>query len=129
MGPMGESWRLDAAAPQRTVGLDRFRASSIPSDLNSRWTFSSLDVAGSSVVGHEHRDSVSNVVENQAQSRPRFGRGNAYSADCLGLPAKWVSLRPSSDVVVVGGKQGPSMGWFGIQRCSRVAAVHVAFFR
>ena len=30
---------------------------------------------------------------------------SAYPADRLGLPAKWVSLRPSSDVVLVGGKQ------------------------
>ena len=65
--------RTTAAAPERTVGPDRFRASSIASDFNSRWTFSSVDVAGNNVVGHEHRDSVSDVVENEPQSVPSFG--------------------------------------------------------
>jgi len=65
--------RAPAAAPQRTVGPDGFRASSIASDLNVRWTFSTEDAASSSVLGREHRNSVSDVVENEAESVPSFG--------------------------------------------------------
>ena len=121
--------RTTTAAPERAVGPDRFRASSIASDLNSRWTFSSVDVAGNSVVGHEHRDSVSDVVEDEAQSIPHFGRRSAYSADRLGLPAKWVSVRSRSNIVLVGGKHGRSMGQFGIRRCGRFVAVLLVFLR
>ena len=35
---------------------------------------------------------------------------SANAADCLGLPAKRVSLRPRSDVVLVGGKRGRANG-------------------
>ena len=58
--------RTTAAAPERTVGVDGFRASAIASDSDRRWTFLGEDVAGCSVVGHGHRDSVSDVVENDA---------------------------------------------------------------
>ena len=54
---------------------------------------------------------------------------SANAADCLGLPAKWVSLRPRSDVVLVGGKQGRRMGCFGIRRCGRLAAFVLVFLR
>src|SRR5260370_31924721 len=121
--------RTTPAAPERTVGPDRFRASSIASDLNSRWTFSSVDVAGNSVVGHEHRDSVSDVVEDEAQSIPRFGRRSAYSADRLGLPAKWVSVRSRSNIVLVCGKHGGGMGCFGICRCGRITSAVLLFIR
>src|SRR5713101_3144704 len=65
--------RTTAAAPERTVGPDGFCASTIASDLNVRWTFSTEDAAGSSVLGREHRNSVSDVVENEAESVPSFG--------------------------------------------------------
>jgi len=65
--------RTTAAAPERTVGHDGFCAPSIASNLNCRWTFSAEDAAGSSVVGREHRDSVSDVVENEPQPVPSFG--------------------------------------------------------
>ena len=132
MGPMGESWRNYERQRRRLnarLGLIGFRASSIASDLNSRWTFSSVDVAGSSVVGHEHRDSVSDVVENEAQSTPCFGRGSAYSADRLGLPAKWVSVRPRSNVVLVGGKRGCGMDCSSIRCCGRLTAFVLVFLR
>src|SRR5216684_8986094 len=83
-----EKLRTAAATPERTVGPDGFRASSTASDLDCRWTFSSEDVASSSVVGHGHRNSVSDVVEIEAQSTPCFGCGSANTPDCLGLPAK-----------------------------------------
>jgi len=138
-----EQWRFDdgadggelaelrtaAAAPQCTVGPDGFRASSIASDFSCRWTFSSEDVAGSRVVGRGYRDSVSLVVENEAQSYPRFSRGDAYSADRLGLSAEWVSLRPRSDVVLVGWKQSRGMGWFGLRHCGRLAVLVLVFLR
>src|SRR5882672_12314949 len=95
--------RTTAAAPERTVGPDGFCASSIASDLNCRWTFSAEDAAGSSVLGRQYRDSVSVVVENEAQSTSCLGCGKANAADCLDLPAKRVSLWHSSDVVLVGG--------------------------
>src|SRR5713101_8194354 len=84
-GRRGETLRTGAAAPERTVGPDGFRASSTASNLYCRWTFSSEDVAGSSVVGHGHRNSVSDVVEIEAQSSPCFGCGSANTPDCLGL--------------------------------------------
>lgn len=121
--------RTTAAAPERTVGPDRFRASSIASDLNSRWTFSSVDVVGNSVVGHEHRDSVSDVVEDEAQSIPRFGRRSAYSADRLGLPAKWVSVRSRSNISLVGGKRGCGMDCSGIRCCRCLTAFVLVFLR
>src|SRR5437016_3650283 len=62
-----------AAAPQHTVGPDGFSASSLARDSDRRWTFPGEDVAGCSVVGHGHRDSLSDVVENEAQSTPGFG--------------------------------------------------------
>jgi len=121
--------RTTAAAPERAVGPDRFRASSIASDLNSRWTFSSVDVAGNSVVGHEHRDSVSDVVEDEAQSIPRFGRRSAYSADRLGLPAKWVSVRSRSNIVLVGGKRGCGMDCSSIRCCRCLTTFVLVFLR
>ena len=60
--------RTAAAAPKHTVGPDGFSASSLASDSDRRWTFPGEDVAGCSVVGHGHWDSVSVVVENEAQS-------------------------------------------------------------
>jgi hypothetical protein len=42
--------RTTAAAPERTVGPDGFRASAIASDPNRSWTFSAEDAAGSSVL-------------------------------------------------------------------------------
>jgi hypothetical protein len=121
--------RTTAAAPERTVGPDGFCASSIASDLNCRWTFSAEDAAGSSVLGRQYRDSVSVVVENEAQSTSCFGCGKANAADCLDLPAKWVSLRPRSDVVLVGGKQGRGMGCVGIRGCVRIFAFVLVFLR
>src|SRR5947207_1283624 len=97
--------RPPAAAPQHTLGPDGFRASSVGSSPNRRWAFSAKDVAGRRIAGDEHRNSVSDVVENEAQSTSYFG-GKANAADCLGMPAKWISLRPRSDVVLVGGKLG-----------------------
>src|SRR5690348_10157981 len=79
--------RTAAATPERTVGPDGFRASSTAGDLDCRWTFSPEDVASSSVVGHGHRNSVSDVVEIEAQSTPCFGCGSANTPNCLGLPA------------------------------------------
>src|SRR5260370_12222803 len=93
--------RTTPAAPERTVGPDRFRASSIASDLNGRWTFSSEDVAGSNVAGHEHRDSLSDVVENEAQSTSCFGCGSANTADFLGLPGKKDYRRPCARLFMV----------------------------
>src|SRR5260370_9776705 len=121
--------RAPAAAPQRTVGPDGFRASSIASDLNVRWTFPGEDAAGSSVLGREHRDSVSDVVENEAQSTPSFWCGSASTADCLGLPAQRVSLRHSSDVVLVCGNGGCGIGCFGICRCGLSVVVVLVFLR
>src|SRR6266850_1535270 len=121
--------RAPAAAPQRTVGPDGFRASSIVSDLNVRWTFSTEDAAGSSVHGRQYRDSVSVVVENEAQSTPCFGCGSANTADCLGLSAKRVFLRPRSNVVLVGGREGRRIGRCGIRRCGRLTAGLLVFLR
>src|ERR1700720_1409260 len=109
--------RTTAAAPERTVGPDGFCASSTASDLNCRWTFSAEDAAGSSVLGRQYGDSVSVVVEDEAQSIPRFGRRSAYSADRLGLPAKWVSVRSRSNIVLVGGKRGCGMDCSSIRCC------------
>ncbi|HWY59750.1 MAG TPA: hypothetical protein VNZ03_35130 [Terriglobales bacterium] len=119
--------RTTAAAPERTVGPDGFCASSIASDLNCRWTFSAEDAAGSSVLGRQYRDSVSVVVENEAQSTPCFGCGEANAADCLDLQAKRVSLRSRSDVVLVDGKQGRRMACFVICRGGGVAALVLVF--
>ena len=121
--------RTGAATPERTFGPDGFRASSTASDLDCRWTFSSEDVASSSVVGHGHRNSVSDVVENEAQSTPCFGCGSANTADCLGLPAKWICPRPRSGVVLVDGRHGRGMGCFGIRGCVRLAVFVLLFLR
>ena len=121
--------RTAAAAPERAVGPRGFCTSSIASDLNCRWTFSSEDVARSSVVGHERRDSVSDVVENEPQSSPRFGRRIACSPDRLGLPAKWVSLRSRSNVILGGGWEGCRSGWRCIWHCGRFVAVVLVFLR
>ena len=96
--------RTAATAPELAVGPDGFRASSIASDLNCCSTFSAEDAAGSSVLERQHRDSVSDVVESEAQSASWFACGSANTADCLGLPANRVFLRPRSDVVLVDGK-------------------------
>src|SRR6266849_1094882 len=106
--------RTPAAAPEGTLGADGFRASAVASNPNRRWTFSAEDVAGRRVVRDEHRNSASDVVENEAQSPSCFGCGKANAADCLDLPAKWVSLLHSSDVVLVGRNRGCRMGRFGI---------------
>src|SRR5216684_7562987 len=108
-----------AAAPEHTVGPDGFSASSIASDSDRRWTFPGEDVAGCSVVGHGHRNPVSDVVENEAQSTPCFGCGGANTADCLGLSANRVFVRPRSNVVLVGGWEGRRIGRCGIRRCGR----------
>ena len=121
--------RAPAAAPQRTVGPDGFRASSIASDLNVRWTFSAEDAAGSGVLGRQYRDSVSVVVENEAQSTSCFGCGSANTPDCLDLPAKRVFVRPRSNVVLVGGKRGRGMGCFGISRCGCFPALVLVHIR
>src|SRR6202158_2179149 len=121
--------RTTAAAPERTVGPDGFCASSIASDLNCRWTFSAEDAAGSSVLGRQYRDSVSVVVENEAQSTSCFGCGKANAADCLDLPAKRVSLRHGSDVVLVGRNRGCRMGRFGIRRCGLFVVVVLAILQ
>src|SRR5882762_2998934 len=118
-----------AAAPERTTGPDGFRASSIACDLNCRRTFSAEDAAGSSVLGCQYRDSVSVVVENEAQSTSCFGCGKANSANCLDLQAKRVSLRHSSDVVLVGRNRGCRMGRFGIRRCGLFVVVVLGFLR
>jgi hypothetical protein len=68
-------------------------------------------------------------VENEAQSAQNFSRGKAYPADRLGLPARWVSLGPRSDGVLVGGKQGLRMGCFGIRGCVRLGAFVLVFLR
>jgi hypothetical protein len=119
--------RTTAAAPKRTVGPDGFCASSIASDLNYRWILSAEDAAGSSVLGRQYRDSVSVVVENEAQSAPCFMCGKAYAANRLGLPAMWFCMRARSNVVLVGGYEGWRIGWCGIRRCGRVAAVLLVF--
>src|ERR1700687_3682964 len=121
--------RTTAAEPERTVGPDGFRASSIASDLNCGWTFSAEDAAGSSVLGRQYRDSVSVVVENEAQSASCFGCGKANAADCPGLAAKRVSLRPRSNAVLVCGKHGGGMGCFGICRCRRITSAVLLFIR
>ena len=121
--------RTTAAEPERTVGPDGFCASSIASDLNCRRTLSAEDAAGSSILGRQYRDSVSVVVENEAQSTSCFGWGKESAADCLDLPAKRVSLRHSSDVVQVGRNRGCRMGRFGIRRCGLFVDVVLAFLR
>ena len=121
--------RTTAAAPERTVGPDGFCATSIASDPNCRWTFSAEDAARSSVLGRQYRDSVSVVVENEAQSTSCFGCGKTNAADCLDLPAKRLSLRHSSDVVLVGRNGGWRMGCFGIRRCGLFVVVVFAFLR
>src|SRR5260370_21572669 len=121
--------RTTAAAPERTVGPDGFCASSIASDLNCRWTFSAEDAAGSSVLGGQYRDSVSVVVENEAQSTSCFGCGKANAANCLDLLAEWLSLWPCSDVVLVGENKCRGMDCFGICCCGRFAALVLLFFR
>ena len=121
--------RTPAAAPEGTLGADGFRASAVASNPNRRWTFSAEDAAGSSVLGRQYRDSVSVVVENEAQSTSCFCCGKANAADCLDLPAKRVSLRHSSNVVLVGRNRGCRMGRFGIRRCGFFVVVVLAFLR
>src|SRR5467141_483328 len=121
--------RTTAAAPERTVGPDGFRAPSIASDLNCGWTFSAEDAAGSSVLGRQYRDSVSVVVENEAQSTSCLGCGKANAVDCLDLPPKRVSLRHSSDVVLVDRNRGCRMGRFGIRRCGLFVVLVLVFLR
>src|SRR5579859_122816 len=121
--------RTTAAAPERTVGSDSFCAPSVAFDFNGRWSFPAADAADCSVLGPEYRDSVSLVVENEAQSCSRFSRRDAYSTDRLALPAKWVPLRPRSDVVLVGRKQRRGMGCFGVRGCVRLAAFGRLFLR
>ena len=75
------------------------------------------------------RDSVSDVVENEAQSTSCFGCRKANAAYRLDLPAKRVSLRHSSDVVLVGRNRGCRMGRFGIRRCGLFVVVVLAFLR
>src|SRR5580704_2747407 len=119
--------RTTASAPERKAGLAGVCASAVASDTNRHWSFSTADVADGRVVGCDYRDSVSDVVENEAQSAPCFGCGEANAADCLDLPAKRVSLRSRSDVVLVDGKQGRTMACFVICRGGGVAALVLVF--
>src|SRR6267143_6177056 len=121
--------RTAAAALQHTDGPDGFCASSVARDLNVRWTFSTKDAANSSDIGREHRDSVSDVVENEAQSTPCFCSGSASTADCVGLSANRVFLRPRSNLVLVGGREGRRIERCGIRRCGRLTAGVLAFLR
>jgi hypothetical protein len=116
-----------AAAPERTAGPDGFRASSIACDLNGRWTFAAADAADSGVFGRHYRHSVSDVVEDEAQSAPCFVCGKAYATNRLGLPAMWFCMRARSNIVLVDGYEGWRIAWCGIRCCVRLAAVLLVF--
>ena len=59
-------------------------------------------------VGREHWDSLSDVVEGELQSCPRFCRRDACSTDRLRLPLKWTFLWPSRGCCPDRWRAGPS---------------------
>ena len=132
MGPMGESWQNYERQRRRLnarLGLMVFALLPLPailiavglSPLRMLLVVASLGVSIGILYPMwwrtKHNPLRASVVES------------ANTADCLGLPAKWVSLRHRSDVVLVGGNRGCRMGCFGIRRCGRFAVVVLVFLR
>src|SRR5258708_35497634 len=100
MGPREESWKNYEWERRRLnarLGLTVFALLPLPAIFIAVGLSPLRMLLGSSVVGHGHWNSVSDVVKIEAQSTPCFGFGSANTPDCLGRPANPVFYRPPSN--------------------------------